>query len=59
MRGLIFEVAATNCYGNIQNVERVKLYDFFNYLAFKRTQDKELEKYYESKSRSGGRIGKR
>ena len=36
-RALIYEVAGYGGYGTIDKVEWVKVYEFFNYLAFMRT----------------------
>lgn len=49
MRALIYEVAGTGSYGNIPQVERIKMYDFFNFLAYKREGEKEIERLYAKK----------
>jgi hypothetical protein len=49
MRGLIYEVALTGVYGTIKEVERIIIYDFFNYLAYKRQNEKAIADSYGKK----------
>jgi len=41
-RAIIYEVAQNGAYGTIPDVEKVNIYDFFNYLSFIRTQSARL-----------------
>ena len=43
MRGLIYEVAETGVYGTVDKVEQIKIYDFFNYVAYKRNKENVLK----------------
>lgn len=36
---MIYEVAQTGAYGTINQVERVKVWDFFDYLSYIRSQN--------------------
>jgi hypothetical protein len=49
MRGLIYEIAGIGIFGTIQQTEKVKVYDFFNYLAYKRQNEKAMYEQYSKK----------
>lgn len=48
VRGLIYEVAQSAAYGTVRQVEKINIYEFYNYLSYVRSQGKYQKKAIES-----------
>lgn len=48
-RGLIYEVAQSGAYGTINEVERVNIWDFFDYMSYIRSQNEYSRRLIQAK----------
>jgi hypothetical protein len=46
---MIYEAAMTNAFSSIADAENTNLYDFFDFMSYKRKQDEQIEKYINTK----------